>query len=101
MKDIPIDFRVYLRKKAPNPFGVLRSKGIIHVLLIVHILFLLFQAVYIFKSMISHSKEIIQNLLSHLLTESLNSKIRDSTVSFHVSYGKLDVALNLREDLIT
>jgi hypothetical protein len=27
VKDIPIDFRVYLRKKAPNPFGVLRSKG--------------------------------------------------------------------------
>ncbi|KDR17215.1 hypothetical protein L798_08320, partial [Zootermopsis nevadensis] len=27
VKDIPIDFRVHLRKKAPNPFGVLRSKA--------------------------------------------------------------------------
>ncbi|PNF21137.1 hypothetical protein B7P43_G05077 [Cryptotermes secundus] len=27
VKDIPIDFRIYLRKKAPNPFGVLRSKA--------------------------------------------------------------------------
>lgn len=27
VKDIPIDFRVYLRRKAPNPFGVLRSKA--------------------------------------------------------------------------
>ncbi|XP_069694441.1 xanthine dehydrogenase-like isoform X2 [Periplaneta americana] len=26
-KDIPIDFRVYMRKNAPNPFGVLRSKA--------------------------------------------------------------------------
>lgn len=26
-KDIPIDFRVELRKNAPNPFGVLHSKG--------------------------------------------------------------------------
>lgn len=33
VKDIPIDFRVHLRKKAPNPFGVLRSKGCIHVVL--------------------------------------------------------------------
>jgi hypothetical protein len=29
-KDIPIDFRVELRKNAPNPFGVLRSKGETH-----------------------------------------------------------------------
>jgi hypothetical protein len=33
VKDIPLDFRIYLRKKAPNPFGVLRSKGNIHMLL--------------------------------------------------------------------
>jgi hypothetical protein len=33
VKDIPTDFRIYLRKKAPNPFGVLRSKGNIHILL--------------------------------------------------------------------
>ncbi|XP_049942815.1 xanthine dehydrogenase-like [Schistocerca serialis cubense] len=26
-KDIPIDFRIQLRKNAPNPVGVLRSKG--------------------------------------------------------------------------
>lgn len=28
-KDIPHDFRVYFRRKAPNPVGVLGSKGII------------------------------------------------------------------------
>ena len=27
-KDIPIDFRVELLKNAPNPVGILRSKGI-------------------------------------------------------------------------
>lgn len=26
-KDIPHDFRVYLRRKAPNPVGILGSKG--------------------------------------------------------------------------
>lgn len=26
-KDIPIDFRIQLLKNAPNPVGVLRSKG--------------------------------------------------------------------------
>jgi len=26
-KDIPIDFRIALLKNAPNPLGVLRSKG--------------------------------------------------------------------------
>jgi hypothetical protein len=40
VKDIPIDFRVHLRRKAPNPFGVLRSKGSIYVTLpIIHFLF--------------------------------------------------------------
>lgn len=28
VKDIPIDFRVYFRRNAPNEHGVLRSKGI-------------------------------------------------------------------------
>ncbi|CAG2066725.1 unnamed protein product, partial [Timema podura] len=27
MKDIPIDFRVTLKKDSPNPVGVARSKG--------------------------------------------------------------------------
>lgn len=27
-KDIPYDFRVYLRRRAPNPVGILGSKGI-------------------------------------------------------------------------
>lgn len=26
-KDIPYDFRVYLRRKRPNPVGILGSKG--------------------------------------------------------------------------
>lgn len=28
IKDIPIDFRIQFRRNAPNPAGVLRSKGI-------------------------------------------------------------------------
>lgn len=28
-KDIPVDFRVEMRKDAPNPVGVLKSKGIL------------------------------------------------------------------------
>jgi hypothetical protein len=36
VKDIPIDLRVYFRRKAPNPFGVLRSKGTIHIILHTH-----------------------------------------------------------------
>lgn len=30
-KDIPHDFRVYFRRNAPNPVGILGSKGIITV----------------------------------------------------------------------
>lgn len=29
-QDIPIDFRVELLKNAPNPLGILRSKGTVH-----------------------------------------------------------------------
>lgn len=34
-KDIPYDFRVYFRRKRPNPVGILGSKGIKYCIIII------------------------------------------------------------------